>query len=231
MIIVVLGPPGAGKGTQCRLLAERLALPHVGTGDLLREAIARQTPLGRLAQPYLDRGELVPDETMVSLVRERLLKPDAQTGAILDGFPRTVEQARALNRMLSELGRSVDRVLYLRIPGEVVLDRIAGRYICSKCGATYHVNSSPPKIAGRCDRCNGTLIQRPDDRRDVAQHRLVVYEAQTAPVVSFYRQEGKLIEIDGDRPVERILEDELEALGSRESTPDPEGTETTWQRN
>ena len=231
MIIVVLGPPGAGKGTQCALLAEHLALPHVGTGNVLREAIAQHTPLGRLAQPYLERGELVPDETMVRLVRERLLRPDAAFGAILDGFPRTVEQARALNHMLAELGRQVDRVLYLRIPGEVVLNRIANRYTCPRCGATYHLTSSPPRVAGRCDRCNGVLIQRPDDRRDVAQHRLTVYEAQTAPVVSFYRKEGKLVEIDGDQPVDRVLEDELEALRSIAAASNPGGTEATWQRN
>jgi len=229
MVIVMLGPPGAGKGTQCQLLGERLLLPHVATGNLLREAIARKAPLGKLAKPYIDRGELVPDETMVSLVRERLLEPDAKSGAILDGFPRTVELARALNRMLSELGRKVDRVLYLRIPMEMVLDRIAGRYTCPCCGATYHLTSSPPRVAGRCDRCNAALVQRTDDRRDVAQRRLQVYEKQTAPVVAFYRQAGLLVEIDGSQPVERVLEDELEALGSSALMPDPESTEASWQ--
>ncbi|HEX5415676.1 MAG TPA: adenylate kinase [Chloroflexota bacterium] len=231
MIIVMLGPPGAGKGTQCQLLAERLLLPHVATGNLLREAVARQTPLGRLAQPYLERGELVPDETMVGLVRERLLEPDAKPGAILDGFPRTVEQARALNHMLFELGRKVDQVLYLRIPVEVVLDRIAGRYTCPCCGATYHLTSSPPKVAGRCDRCGAALIQRTDDRRDVALRRMQVYAAQTAPVVTFYREEGVLVEIDGAQPVERVLDDELEALESSALIPDPESTEATWQHS
>jgi adenylate kinase len=229
MVIVMLGPPGAGKGTQCQLLAERLLLPHVATGNLLREAIARNTPTGNLARPYIDRGELVPDETMVSLVRERLLEPDAKPGAILDGFPRTVEQASALNQMLAELGRKIDRVFYLRIPVEVVLDRIAGRYTCPCCGATYHITSSPPRVAGRCDRCNAVLVQRTDDRRDVAQHRLQVYEAQTAPVVTFYRDKGILVEIDGSQPIERVLEDELEALGSSVVTPDPESTEASWQ--
>lgn len=229
MVIVMLGPPGAGKGTQCQLLAERLLLPHLATGNLLREAIARKTPLGNLAKPYIDRGELVPDETMVSLVRERFLEPDAKPGAILDGFPRTVEQARALNQMLFELGRKIDRVFYLRIPVEVVLDRIAGRYTCPCCGATYNLTSSPPRVAGRCDRCNGVLVQRSDDRRDVAQRRLEVYEAQTAPVVTFYREQGVLVEIDGAQAVERVLEDELEALGSSALMPDPESTEATWQ--
>lgn len=214
MIIVMLGPPGAGKGTQCALLADRLDLPHVATGNLLREAIARQTPLGQLAKPYIDRGELVPDETMVSLVRERLLQPDAAAGAILDGFPRTVEQAQALNRMLADLGRAINRVLYLRIPGEVVLERIAGRYACARCGATYHLGNSPSQVPGQCDRCAGPLVQRSDDRRDVAQRRLVVYEEQTAPVVSLYRAQGILVEIDGVQPIAQVLEDELEALRS-----------------
>lgn len=212
MIVVMLGPPAAGKGTQCSLLAERLAVPHVSTGSLLRDAIAQRAPLGKLAQPYLDRGELVPDDTMIALVRDRLLQVDAARGAILDGFPRTIDQAKSLDRMLSDLGRKVDAVVYLRVPVEEVLERVAERYTCPECGATYHLKASPPRVAGICDNCGHVLRQRTDDRRDVVQHRLEVYENQTAPVVNMYRRRGVLAEVDGALSIEQVLEQELSAL-------------------
>jgi adenylate kinase len=212
MIIVMLGPPGAGKGTQTSLLAERLGVLHVSTGDLLREAIAAQTPLGALAKGYIERGELVPDETMTSIVRERLKQPDAQRGAILDGFPRTVDQARALNRMLAELGRKVDAVVSLRVPTDEVLERIAGRYVCPNCGASYHLQTSPPRVAGQCDQCGSGLVQRPDDRREVAARRLEVYATQTAPVVDFYLAQGILHDVDGNQSINCVLESILKAI-------------------
>jgi adenylate kinase len=212
MIVVMLGPPAAGKGTQCALLAEQLVVPHVSTGELLRDAIARHTSLGKLAQPYLDRGELVPDDTMVSLVRDRLLEPDAQRGAIVDGFPRTIAQARSLDRMLADLGLKVEAVIYLRVPVEEVLQRISQRYSCPNCGATYQLRASPPKLAGRCDNCGGTLFQRSDDRPDVAQRRLEVYESQSAPVIDLYRDRHVLIEVDGAQSIDRVLKSELEGL-------------------
>jgi adenylate kinase len=215
MIVVMLGPPAAGKGTQCELLAERLAVPHVSTGDLLRDAIARQTPLGKLAQPYLDRGELVPDDTMVSLVRDRLLQSDAQRGAILDGFPRTVDQAHNLDRTLAELGRKVDAVLYLRVPIEEVIERVAERYTCPRCGAIYHPRVSAPRVDGQCDNCGAELIQRTDDRPEVVRRRLEVYESQTAPLIDLYRKQHVLVEVDGAQSIERVLEDELDALAER----------------
>lgn len=214
MIVVVLGPPGAGKGTQCDLLAERSGLPHIATGDLLRDAIARRTPLGRAAEPYIDRGELVPDATMLRIVRERLSEPDARAGAILDGYPRTIDQARALNRMLSEQGRKVDRVIYLRVPVEEVVRRIAQRYVCPSCGAVYHLETSPPLVADRCDRCGSELTQRPDDRADVVRHRLVVYDQQTAPLVDFYRTQNVMTEVDGSQDVEDVHQAVLKALSS-----------------
>jgi adenylate kinase len=213
MIVVMLGPPAAGKGTQCALLAERLAVPHVSTGELLREAIARQTPLGKLAQPYLDRGELVPDDMMVSLVRDRLLQTDAHRGAILDGFPRTVDQALSLDRMLAALERKVDAVIYLRVPIEEVIARAAERFTCPNCGAIYHVRASAPRVDGQCDNCGAELIQRTDDRPDVVRRRLEVYESQTAPLVDLYRNRHVLVEVDGAQSIERVLEEELDALG------------------
>ncbi|MGH2458138.1 MAG: adenylate kinase [Chloroflexota bacterium] len=212
MIIVVLGPPGAGKGTQSDLLATELDLPHLSTGDLLREAIAKRTPLGRLAQPSMDRGELVPDDVVIGLIRERLVQAERPTGAILDGFPRTVAQGHALNDMLSELGRQVGWVIYLRAPTEELLERITGRYICSQCAATYHLRGSPPRTPGVCDVCGAALQQRPDDRLDVARRRLDVYFEQTAPLIDFYRQQGVLTEINGEQSIDAVLADELAAL-------------------
>lgn len=219
MIVVVLGPPAAGKGTQCSLLAERLVLPHVSTGELLREAIVDESPLGELAKPYLDLGELVPDDTMIELVKARLLQRDARHGVILDGFPRTIAQARSLNRVLEALGRQVDAVLYLRVPVEDVLERVSKRYYCPQCGATYHLTTKPPQLAGICDVCGGTLIQRPDDSADVVERRLEVYEEQTAPLVDYYRAKGILLEINGADSVERVFDSELDALGQLAVSP------------
>jgi adenylate kinase len=212
MIIVMLGPPGAGKGTQCSLLGERLGISHISTGDLLREEIAATSPLGQLANGFIERGELVPDETMTSIVRERLRQSDVQAGAILDGYPRTIDQARALNRVLAELGRQLNAVVYLRVPVEEVLERIAGRYTCPNCGASYHVDTTPTRVEGRCDQCGSTLMQRPDDRREVAQRRLEVYGEQTEPLIDFYRNQGVLRDVNGSQTVERVLESILEAI-------------------
>jgi len=212
MIVVVLGPPGAGKGTQSDLLASELGLPHLSTGDLLREAIANRTPLGRLAQPYMDRGELVPDDVVIGLIKERLVQARPPDGAILDGFPRTVAQGHALNDMLGELGRRVDWVIYLRAPVEELLERITGRYVCPRCAATYHLRGSPSRTPGVCNLCGTPLQQRPDDRLDVARHRLDVYFEQTAPLIDFYRCQGVLTEIDGEQSIEAVLADEMAAL-------------------
>jgi adenylate kinase len=192
MIVILLGPPGAGKGTQRTLLAEKLGIPDISTGELLRDAVAAGTPLGKLAQPYLDRGELVPDETMIGIVRERLLQPDARGGAIFDGFPRTLDQARALDRMLAALGRQIDRVVYLSVPDDVVVERTAARRVCDQSG--------------------GEVIQRPDDQPEVVRRRLEVYNAQTAPLIDFYRTKSVLAEVDGEQTVEDVQRGILDAL-------------------
>ncbi len=212
MVVILLGPPGAGKGTQAARLAERLGLAHVASGDLFREAVAARTPLGQKAQGYMERGELVPDEIVVAMVLERLTRPDCRRGAILDGFPRTVAQAEALERDLSAQGKKVDAVLLVNVPDEVVLERLTGRRICRNCQAPYHLTFHPPAQEGICDRCGGVLYQRDDDREETVRHRLRVYWEQTAPLISYYRQKRLLREVDGVGEVEEVGERLLRAL-------------------
>ena len=225
MMVVVMGPPAAGKGTQCTLLAEKLGLPHISTGVLLREAVANNSALGKLAQPFLDRGELVPDDTMSALVQQRLKEEDAQRGAILDGFPRTVDQARKLDDVLARLGRRIDATIYLRVPAEAVLERITHRFTCPRCGATYDVRSTPARVSGRCDNCGEVLEQRDDDRPEVARRRLEVYVEQTAPLIEFYRVKKVLIEVDGAESVEQVFTSELAGLGQVANSPSTESIE------
>jgi len=212
MIVVLLGPPGAGKGTQAEGLAERLGLVHVASGDLFREAVAAATPLGRQVQAYMERGELVPDGLTVRMVLERMAQPDCRAGVILDGFPRTVAQAEALDQALAAQGQQVDAVLLLTVPDEVVLERLTGRRICRNCQAPYHVSFNPPAVEGRCDRCGGPLYQRDDDREETVRRRLQVYHEQTAPLVSYYRERGLLREVDGRGDVEAVAERLVQAL-------------------
>lgn len=219
MIVVLLGPPGAGKGTQAEGLAAGLGLVHVASGDLFREALAAQTPLGRQAQQYMERGELVPDDLTVRMVLERMAQPDCQAGVVLDGFPRTVAQAEALDQALAAQGRQVDAVLLLAVPDEVVLERLTGRRICRDCQAPYHVLFNPPAEAGRCDRCGGPLYQRDDDREETVRRRLEVYQAQTAPLISYYRQRGLLREVDGSGDLETVAARLRQALASGASRP------------
>lgn len=212
MVVILLGPPGAGKGTQAARLAERLGLVHVASGDLFREAVAAQTPLGQKAQGYMERGELVPDEIVVAMVLERLAQSDCHRGAVLDGFPRTVAQAGALDEALSAQGKKVDAVLLLHVPDEVVLERLTGRRICRNCQAPYHITFHPPAQEGICDRCGGVLYQRDDDREETVRHRLQVYREQTAPLISYYHQKQVLHKVDGVGEVEEVSERLLRAL-------------------
>ena len=208
----MLGPPGVGKGTQAALLEKALGIPHVASGDLFREAIKQGTELGRLAKSYMDRGELVPDEVTIAMVRQRLAEPDCQRGAILDGFPRTIEQAEALEAALAEEGKAINVVLYIKASEETLLARLAGRWTCRRCGAVYHSLFDPPKEAGKCDRCGGELYQRPDDTPETQRRRIQVYLAQTAPLIDYYRRKGLLVEIDGEGSIEEVQAELMRAI-------------------
>jgi adenylate kinase len=205
MRVVLLGPPGAGKGTQARQLATRWGVPQVATGDMLRAAVAAGTPLGREARRYMDAGDLVPDSVIIGLIAERLAQPDAAKGFVLDGFPRTVAQAEALDRLLAEHGVGLDRVVFFRIGDEELVRRLSGRRVCRGCGRNYHVVSSPPRVAGRCDVCGDVLYQRSDDDEEKVRHRLAVYARDTRPLIEFYRRQGLLETIPAEGSVEDVL--------------------------
>jgi adenylate kinase len=214
--LVIFGPPGAGKGTQAKLLSERLGVPHIATGDMLREAVKAGTRLGGLAKKYMDEGRLVPDEVVIGMVEERLRQPDCSKGFILDGFPRTIEQAEALDSELEKLGLKLDAVLNLEVGDEEVVKRIALRRTCRSCGAVYHLIFNPPRREGVCDRCGGELYQRDDDREEVVRNRLKVYRQQTKPLLEFYRRRGLLRDVNGERSIEDVFKEILAALGLRE---------------
>jgi adenylate kinase len=202
--IVMLGPPGVGKGTQANLLAERTGLVHVSSGDLFRENLKNQTELGRLAKSFMDKGELVPDDVTISMIRERLTRPDCAAGAILDGFPRTPVQAEALEKMLAEFKGQVDTVPYITADEEVLVERVSGRWTCRASGHIYHEKFSPPKRAGLCDVDGSDLYQRDDDKVETVKKRIGVYLTQTMPLVDYYRRRGKLVEVDGRQTVEEV---------------------------
>jgi adenylate kinase len=213
MRLVFLGPPGAGKGTQARALAAALGVPQIATGDMLREAVALGAPLGLEARRYMDQGVLVPDEVVIGLIGERLRKPDAVRGFILDGFPRTMAQAEGLDRLLDELGQALDRVLYFAVSEAELLRRLTGRRVCGRCGATFHVVSAPPRIAGRCDRCGSGLVQRDDDREETVRQRLQVYRRQTAPLLEHYRARRLLAEVPGEGEIGAVRSAARQAAG------------------
>jgi adenylate kinase len=210
--VVMLGPPGAGKGTQAERIAQQRGLPHVSTGDIFRDAVKKGTALGQEAKAYMSRGDLVPDRIVIGIVEERLKAKDAQDGFVLDGFPRTVQQAEALERALQTRGTGISRVLNLSVPAEEVVKRISGRRVCRQCGAMYHVTFGPPKKDGRCDRCQGELYQRDDDREETVTARLDVYARETDPLVAFYRDRGLLAEIDGVGRPDAVAGQIVEAL-------------------
>ena len=213
MILILLGPPGAGKGTQAALISQQAGVAHVATGDLFRENIRNQTELGKQAKAYVDRGELVPDQLTVRMLLDRLDRPDTQKGVLLDGFPRTVDQAKALDDALKGRDQAVDKVLYINVGEEEVIARLGGRWTCRQCGAVYHQVFSPPKTPGRCDQCGGELYQRDDDKPETVRNRLSVYTQQTAPLVDYYRQAGKLLEVNGEQNAEAVGKDLLKAAG------------------
>ena len=198
-----MGPPGSGKGTQAARIAERLGVTRVSTGDLFREHRQRGTELGRLAQSYMDRGEYVPDDVTIKMILDWVRAPEQSQGFVLDGFPRTLAQAEALDGALEEEG-GIDLVLYIRVSEEELMSRIAGRLLCRRCQAPYHMRSSPPSEPGKCDRCGGELYQRDDDKPDVVKNRIQVYIRETEPVAGYYRRKGKLMEIDGEGSIEGV---------------------------
>lgn len=209
MYVILFGAPGAGKGTQAAILAEKTGLVHITTGELFREAIRQETELGKQAKPYYDRGQLVPDHLTIAMLLKRLSQGDCARGCLLDGFPRTLEQGAALDEALAQEGRAIDRVVYIQVPQDELLGRLSGRWNCRQCGSVYHQRFQPPRQAGRCDQCGGELYQREDDRPETVRRRLGVYFQQTAPLIDYYRVRGKLVEVDGGRPVEEVAEDLL----------------------
>lgn len=214
MRLVLVGPPGAGKGTQAEFIAAQLAVPKISTGDIFRDNVARGTELGVRARTYMDSGQLVPDEVTINMVRERLAEPDAADGFLLDGFPRTVPQAVALDKLVADLGAGLDVVLELVVDDDEVIRRLSGRRTCRGCGKIWHVEFDPPLREGSCDRCGGSLFQRDDDKAETVAERLRVYSRDTAPLVDYYGAQGKLVGIDATGPVEDVTLRAIDALRS-----------------
>ena len=198
MKLIMLGAPGAGKGTQAEILSERLSIPTISTGNIIREALKSGTEMGVRAKSYMDEGKLVPDEVVIGIIRERLAKDDCKNGFILDGFPRTIPQAEALDNM----GAAIDRVIDLEVPDEKIVERMSGRRVCESCGASYHTLFKKPAVDGKCDKCGGTLVQRKDDHPDTVKERLRVYHEQTEPLKAYYQKQGKLAVVEGQEAVE-----------------------------
>lgn len=215
MEILIMGAPGAGKGTQAAKISEKYGIPQISTGDMFRSAVSEGTELGKQAKEYMDAGKLVPDEVTIGIVKERLGKADCADGFILDGFPRTVEQASALQKILMDSGRKIDYVLNISVPPEYLIERAVGRRICKKCGATYHVKFKPP-VGAVCDKCGGELYQRADDNAETMKNRLNAYETSTRPLKEYYKAAGVYAEIDGRQPIEKVTEAVNKVLSSVE---------------
>ena len=213
MNIMLFGAPGAGKGTQAKFLIDKYGIPQISTGDILRAAIAEGTPMGLEAKNFMDDGKLVPDSTIIGIIKERLAKDDCKKGFILDGFPRTLAQAQALEHLMSDLGIALDKVISLNVPDEIIVGRITGRKVCKSCGASFHVEFNPSKVDGVCDFDGGELITRKDDTAETVKTRLEAYHAQTAPLFNFYNEKGLLVEIDGTKEVDEVTTDIVKILG------------------
>lgn len=212
MNLIFFGPPGSGKGTQAKLLFEKIKAPHISLGDILREEVRQETAIGRQAKELMNAGKLVPDELTIALTRKRLSQPDCRGGFILDGYPRSLAQAEALERMLPELGLKIDKVVYFKVDEEQIVERLTGRRSCKVCGAVYHVKYNPPKITGQCDQDNSELYQRPDDEEQAIRTRFEVYAKQTEPLLKRYEQSGKLLTVDASGTIEEIFKRLWQAL-------------------
>ncbi|WP_085993665.1 adenylate kinase [Oceanobacillus senegalensis] len=207
MNLILMGLPGAGKGTQADKINSKYNIPHISTGDMFRLAIKEGTELGKKAKEYMDQGELVPDEVTIGIVKERLSKDDCNNGFLLDGFPRTIAQAEALQELLSELGQSIDHVIHVDVPEEKLVERLTGRRICPTCGSAYHVIFNPPKEVGVCDKDGAQLIQRDDDKAETVKTRLSVNVEQTQPLLDFYDAKGYLVKVNGDQEIDEVFQD------------------------
>lgn len=215
MNIILVGPPGAGKGTQAVKIAKELDLPHISTGDIFRQAVSEGTPLGLKAKSFMDQGELVPDEVVIGIVEERLKQEDALRGFILDGFPRTLPQARALDEALAKDNRGIDLAIEINVNEDELVTRLAGRRVCRNCGTPYHVKFNPPKNDSVCDVCGGEVYQRADDEETTIRNRLNVYKDQTEPLIAYYDDRGSLARIDGAKPVDEVTEDMTKAIKAK----------------
>lgn len=207
MNLILLGPPGAGKGTQAKLISSNFKVPHISTGDIFRANISQNTELGIRAKQYMDKGLLVPDEVTIDIVKDRLTNDDCKDGFLLDGFPRTVKQAEALDEFLNENGSKIDASILIDVPKEDIFDRMTGRRVCSKCGASYHVKFNPTKVEGKCDLCGSPVVQRKDDSEETVKERLDVYDKQTQPLVQYYKSQKVLKPVDGAQDINKVFED------------------------
>ena len=212
MNLILLGAPGAGKGTQAVALVKAKGLTHVASGDLFRDNLSRNTELGQTAKTYMDKGELVPDDVTVKMVLERIARPDCANGFLLDGFPRTIPQAEALDKALMAENKAIDKAVSVAVPNEELIKRLSGRWICRGCQAPFHMVDAPPKESGKCDHCGGELYQRDDDNEETVSNRLNVYMNQTAPLIDYYRKQDKLLEVDGNQSVDAVSKEMLSAL-------------------
>jgi adenylate kinase len=215
MYVVILGAPGAGKGTQADTLSKELNLPHIASGDLFRQALEKRTNVGLLARRYMDKGELVPDEITIRMILERIDQPGCASGCLFDGFPRTSQQAKALDQALKEGGRAIDKAVYIEVPDEELVKRLSGRWLCRNCQTPYHIPNSPPRSPSKCDKCGGELYQRPDDREETVRERLKVFLAQTVPVLDYYEKQGKLVRVNGNLGVREVAREIVFALKAR----------------
>ena len=215
--IVLLGPPGAGKGTQAQIISKTLDLAHISSGDIFRENLKNQTDLGKLAQTFMDRGALVPDDVTIAMIQNRLSRPDCKNGALLDGFPRTPMQAKALDEMLSETNQKIDCVPYINVPAEILIERLSGRWSCPTCGFVYHEKFNPPINPGICDKDQSELYQRADDKVETVKKRIDVYWQQTSPLIEYYQNNNLLMEIDGTQAIEIVSSQLLSSIQGRNS--------------
>lgn len=212
MFFILLGAPGAGKGTQADIIVKEMSLPHVASGDLFRHALKNGTELGKQAESYMKAGNLVPDEITIKMILERIAQPDCKPGCVFDGFPRTLDQAKALDAALEKQGKSIEKAIYIEVPESALLDRLTGRFVCRNCQTPYHKKNFPPKKEGVCDKCSGELYQRADDKEETIKERLKVYFAQTMPLLDYYEKKGRLFRVNGNQHIDQVGKDIVKFL-------------------